>query len=81
MSNIMAVFNPPEPQDVEECFGCTCVQLAVCLGSGAYLLSPKAIPTHSTVHPMWFRAAIRAGGVGLLALGVLRAREAYRISK
>lgn len=86
MSNILDIFNPPPSRLLsdEECVPCTAVQLAVCLGGGAYFLLPLPFKGKNGVvdlrkHPLWFQRGVRGTGVVLVALGMYRLGEVAQI--
>ncbi|ANB12078.1 hypothetical protein AWJ20_313 [Sugiyamaella lignohabitans] len=90
MSNILDVFNPKTPpngqQPQEPCFPCLLTSAAVMIAGGGYMASGAVFmakegqPLPQAATPAW-RATVRLGGVGVLALGLYRAYDTLMLSK
>jgi hypothetical protein len=81
MSNILKIFNPdsskPSNSSDAPCFPCLFTSAAVMIAGGAYMASGTVFATKQgetlpkAATPAW-RATVRIGGVGVLALGIYR---------
>lgn len=88
MSNILNVFNPPQPRDLRDdevdCLGCTAVQSLLAFGGGVYLASSLPFKdsfgkVDLTKNPIWWQKSIKSVGVLVFGLGAYRAGEVFQI--